>query len=44
MTDNDIFKAVENYARKNHFIDVEDKLPIFICSVVSDDLFISESL
>jgi len=33
MTDNDIFKAVENYARKNHFIDVEDKLPIFICSV-----------
>lgn len=29
----DIFSLVETYARDNHFIGVEDKIPIFICSV-----------
>ena len=29
----DIFDEVIDFAQKNHLIDVEDKLPIFICSV-----------
>lgn len=29
----DIFQTVEDYALANHFIDVEDKIPIFLCSI-----------
>ena len=28
-----IFQMVKDYAARNFFIDVEDKIPIFICSV-----------
>ena len=35
MTDEplDIFNAVQRYADANHYVDVADKLPIFICSI-----------
>ena len=29
----DIFDATTEFARKNYFIDVEDKIPIFLCSI-----------
>lgn len=28
-----IFQLVQEYARENHFVDIEDKIPIFICSI-----------
>jgi hypothetical protein len=30
---NDVFAAIQEYADGNNYIDVEDKLPIFICSI-----------
>jgi len=33
MTTDNIFRMVTQYAQQNFFIDVEDKIPIFICSV-----------
>ena len=29
----DIFQSLQNYADMNYLIDVEDKLPIFACSI-----------
>ena len=29
----DIFKSVISFAQGNHYVDVEDKIPIFICSI-----------
>jgi hypothetical protein len=28
-----IFKTMEEYVNRNHYIDVEDKVPVFICSI-----------
>lgn len=33
MSDLDIYDEVLDFATKNHLIDVEDKLPVFICSI-----------
>ena len=33
MKVDDIFDAVQSYADSNNYIDVADKLPIFICSI-----------
>ena len=29
----DIFKEVESFANANHYVDVQDKIPVFLCSV-----------
>lgn len=29
----DIFKAMNEYVQRNHYIDVEDKVPVFLCSI-----------
>jgi hypothetical protein len=29
----DIFKRLQDFCDKNHLVDVEDKVPIFLCSV-----------
>ena len=29
----DIFESVVSFAQGNHYVDVEDKIPIFICSI-----------
>ena len=29
----DVFTAVQRYADANNYVDVADKLPIFICSI-----------
>ena len=29
----DVFEKTAEFARRNHFVDIEDKIPIFLCSV-----------
>ena len=29
----DIFKEVESFANANHYVDVQDKIPVFLCSI-----------
>lgn len=29
----DVFEKTTEFARRNHFVDIEDKIPIFLCSV-----------
>ncbi len=29
----DIFKTMDEYVRRNHYVDVEDKVPVFLCSI-----------
>ena len=29
----DIFKTMNDYVRRNHYVDVEDKVPVFLCSI-----------
>ena len=33
MTTFNVFDKTQEFAQRNHFIDIEDKLPIFVCSV-----------
>ena len=28
-----VFDKTNEFARRNHFVDIEDKIPIFLCSV-----------
>lgn len=29
----DIFKTMNDYVKRNHYVDVEDKVPVFLCSI-----------
>jgi len=29
----DIFRTMDEYVKRNHFVDVEDKVPVFLCSI-----------
>lgn len=33
MSDFNVFDKTIEFARRNYFVDVEDKIPIFLCSV-----------